>query len=93
LSSPKKWKAISEKSRSREVGDYNFYKKSTFITEARMTERYLFFVLEGIQAIYLMDKNGNQGAMDFTFDHEISGIYNSLITQTTSKYSLEVLAG
>lgn len=71
--------------------NYKTYKRGTFITEAGLTERYLFFVLEGVQVVYLIDKNGNQVVIGFTFDNEISCVYDSLVTQKPSKYFLEAL--
>lgn len=75
-----------------EVWSYKSYKKGTFITEAGLTEKYLFFVLEGVQVVYLIDKSGNQVVIGFTFDHEISCVYDSLVSQTPSTYFLEALA-
>jgi len=62
--------------------------KKTIITEAAQTESYLYFVKEGIQkSFYLND--GKQHIMFFAYAPSFSGIVESFLTQTPSKYCLE----
>lgn len=52
------------------------------------TERYLYFVLTGIQKSYYLVKN-KQHIIAFTYPPSFSGIPESFLTQTPSKYYLE----
>lgn len=62
--------------------------KKTIITECGMTERYIYFVEEGIQKSYYLNE-GKQHVMFFAYNPSFSGIMESFFTQTPSKYYLE----
>lgn len=55
------------------------------------TERNLYFVLEGIQRAYHLDDSGNEQTIVFTYPYSFSGIADSFLTQTPSRYTLETL--
>ena len=69
--------------------EYSVQKK-TIITEAEKTERYIYFVTEGIQKSYYLN-DGRQHIMFFAYNPSFSGILESFFTQTPSKYFLETL--
>ena len=64
--------------------------KKTIITEPEKTERYIYFVKEGIQKSYYLN-DGKQHIMFFAYNPSFSGIMESFFTQTPSKYYLETI--
>ncbi len=64
--------------------------KKTIMTEEGKTERYIYFVLDGIQKSYYLN-NGKQHIMFFAYSPSFSGIMESFFTQTPSKYYLETI--
>ncbi len=64
--------------------------KKTIITESGKTERYLYFVEEGIQKSYYLN-DGKQHVMFFAYTPSFSGVVESFLTQTPSKYYLETI--
>lgn len=69
--------------------DYSVQKK-TIITEPEKTERYIYFVQEGIQKSYYLNE-GKQHIMFFGYNPSFSGVVESFLTQTPSKYYLETI--
>lgn len=66
-------------------------KRKTMLTTAGETERYLYFVLEGVQrAFYLGDEN-KEATIVFTYPPSFSGVADSFLTQTPSLYFLETI--
>lgn len=68
-------------------------RRKTVLTTAGETERYLYFVLEGIQRIFHVDAKGAEATIIFTYPDSFSGVVDSLLTQTTSSYFFESLSG
>ncbi len=67
------------------------FKRKTILTAAGETERYLYFVLEGVQrAFYLGDEN-KEATIVFTYPPSFSGVADSFLTQTPSLYFLETI--
>lgn len=66
------------------------FPRKSIITSAGETERYLYFVHEGIQKAYYI-YGDKIHVMAFTYPPSISGIPESFLTQTPSKYYLECL--
>jgi CRP-like cAMP-binding protein len=67
-------------------------KRKTILTAAGETERYLYFVLEGIQRAFYVGSNDKQEAtIVFTYAPSFSGLADSFLTQTPSKCFLETL--
>lgn len=64
--------------------------KKTIMTFEGRTERYLYFVLEGLQKSYYLD-DGKEHVIAFTYPPSFSGIPESFITQTPSRYFLETI--
>lgn len=58
--------------------------KRRVLTEAGNTERYLYFVKEGIQKSYFLN-DGKQHVMFFTYSPSFSGIVESFLTQTVER--------
>ncbi|MEM6697244.1 MAG: Crp/Fnr family transcriptional regulator [Bacteroidota bacterium] len=68
------------------------FSKGDFITEAGRKERYFYFVLEGVQMIYLIDNKGDHRVFGFTYRGDFSGVYSSFIRNRPSDYFLECLS-
>ena len=64
--------------------------KKTIMTAAGETERYIYFVTEGVQKSYYL-KEGKPHIIAFTYPPSFSGIPESFLTQTPSKYFLETI--
>ena len=65
-------------------------KRKTVLTAAGETERYLYFVLEGVQRSYYLGQQ-DEGTIVFTYPFSFSGVADSFLTQTPSFYFLETL--
>ena len=67
-------------------------KRKTVLTAAGETERWLYFVVEGVQrAFYLGDEPNKEATIVFTYPPSFSGVADSFLTQTPSHYFLETL--
>jgi CRP-like cAMP-binding protein len=65
-------------------------KKKTVLTRPNETERYLYFIENGIQKSYYLN-NGKQHVMFFAYAPSLSGIVESFLTQTPSNYFIETI--
>nr|WP_297918896.1 Crp/Fnr family transcriptional regulator [uncultured Allomuricauda sp.] len=68
--------------------DFNQY---DLITEAGSIEHYFYFVLEGVQALYILNEKGQKVVLGFSYTGSPSGVFDSFISQTTSATFLEAL--
>jgi CRP-like cAMP-binding protein len=71
------------------LSEFSVPRKSV-ITECGRTERYLYFVKDGIQKSYYLNE-GKQHVMFFAYAPSFSGIVEYFLTQTPSKYYLEAI--
>lgn len=65
-------------------------KRKQLITQAGETERYLYFVLEGVQRAYFMDDQ-KEATLVFSYAPSFSGVIDSFFTQQPSRFYLETL--
>lgn len=65
-------------------------KRKTILTTTGETERYLYFVLEGVQRVFYMDDH-KEATIIFSYPASFSGVADSFLTQTPSAYYLETL--
>ena len=65
--------------------------KKTIMTAPGETERYLYFVVDGVQKSYFLN-DGKQHIIAFTYPPSLSGIPESFLTQTPSLYFLETIS-
>ena len=68
-------------------------KRKTILTAAGETEKYLYFVLEGVQRAFYIGNEKQEATIVFTYAPSFSGVADSFLTQTPSKYFLETLTG
>ena len=65
--------------------------RKAIMTEAGQTERYIYFVLEGIQKSYFLDNKEKEHVTFFAYAPSFSGVMESFFTQTPSNYFLETI--
>lgn len=71
---------------------YNARRK-TILTKAGETERYLYFVLEGVQRGFYLHDDGREATIVFSYPFSFSGIADSFLIQQPSRFFLETLTG
>ncbi len=67
------------------------FNQYSFITEAGSIEHYFYFVLEGVQAIYILNEKGEKVVLGFSYTGSPSGVFDSFISQSVSSTFLEAL--
>jgi CRP-like cAMP-binding protein len=66
-------------------------KRKTLLTAAGETERYIYFVVEGLQRAFYVGDGNKEATIVFTYPPSFSGVADSFLTQTPSLYFLETL--
>lgn len=66
-------------------------KRKTILTAAGETERYLYFVLEGVQRAFHIGHDKQEATIVFMYPPSFSGVADSFLTQTPSAFFLETL--
>jgi CRP-like cAMP-binding protein len=66
-------------------------KRKTLLTAAGETERYLYFVLEGVQRAFYLGEENKEATIIFTYPPSFSGVADSFLTQSPSLYFLETI--
>jgi CRP-like cAMP-binding protein len=66
-------------------------KRKTILTVAGETERYLYFVLDGVQRAFYLGDGNKEATIVFTYAPSFSGVADSFLTQTPSLYFLETI--
>ncbi len=66
-------------------------KRKTILTTAGETERYLYFVTEGVQRAFYLEGEKKEATVVFTYAPSFAGVADSFLTQTTSFYFFETL--
>jgi CRP-like cAMP-binding protein len=66
-------------------------KRKTILTAAGETEKYLYFVLEGVQRAFYIGNEKQEATIVFTYAPSFSGVADSFLTQTPSNCFLETL--
>ncbi len=67
-------------------------KRKTLLSTASTTERYLYFVVSGVQRIYRLDSNDRETTILFTYAPSFGGVLDSLLLQQPSRYDYETLS-
>lgn len=67
-------------------------RRKTILTRAGETERYLYFVLEGLQRTFYTGDEGQEATIIFTYAPSFGGVIDSFLTQTPSICSMETLS-
>ncbi|MGK7392563.1 MAG: Crp/Fnr family transcriptional regulator [Candidatus Cyclobacteriaceae bacterium M2_1C_046] len=67
-------------------------RRKEIITHSGDTEKYLYFVVEGVQRVYYFDSEGREATIVFTYSPSFGGILDSLMLQKPSQYLYETLS-
>lgn len=66
-------------------------KRKEPLTVVGEKEKYLYFVIEGIQRVYYIDEQNREATLVFTYAPSFGGVLDALMMQQPSKYSYETL--
>jgi CRP-like cAMP-binding protein len=66
-------------------------KRKVVLTASGEVERYVYFVLEGVQRAYSVSEDGREVTLVFTYPPSFSGVADSFLLQKPSKYFFETL--
>lgn len=67
------------------------YKRKELVTSAGEKEKYLYFVLEGVQRVVYYDDQGREATIVFTYPYSFGGVLDALMQQQPSMYFYETL--
>lgn len=67
-------------------------RRKEVITSAGETERYLYYVLEGVQRVYYYDQQQREATLVFTYAPSFGGVLDSFLLQQPSRYYYETLS-
>lgn len=66
-------------------------KRKEIITAAGEKEKYLYFVLEGVQRIYYYDEQDREATLVFTYAPSFGGVLDAMMLGQASRYFYETL--
>lgn len=66
-------------------------KRKTIFTAKGETEKHLYFITEGVQRAYYLTSDDKEATLIFTYPYSFSGVADSFLTQTPSRYFFETL--
>lgn len=66
-------------------------KRKITLTTVGETEKHLYFVTEGVQRAFYLTDGDKEATLVFTYPFSFSGVADSLLLQTPSKYYFETL--
>lgn len=66
-------------------------KRKTILTTKGETEKHLYFITEGVQRAYYLTADDKEATLIFTYPFSFSGVADSFLTQTPSRYFFETL--
>jgi CRP-like cAMP-binding protein len=66
-------------------------KRKEQLTIPGQTEKYLYFVAEGVQRVYYFDDENREATLVFTYAPSFGGVLDSMIHEAPSKYYYETL--
>lgn len=66
-------------------------KRKEIITVAGEKEKYLYFVVEGVQRVYYFDEEGREATLVFTYAPSFGGVLDAMMLQQPSRYVYETL--
>lgn len=66
-------------------------KRKQAITHAGEAEKYLYFVVEGLQRLYYLDDKHREATLVFTYKGNFGGVLDSMLMHTSSRYYYETL--
>lgn len=67
-------------------------KRKVILTAEGEVEKYVYFVLSGIQRAFSVSPDGREVTLVFTYPYSFSGVADSFLLQTPSRYFFETLS-
>lgn len=67
-------------------------KRKVILTHEGEVEKYVYFVLSGVQRAYSVREDGRDVTLVFTYPYSFSGVADSFLLQTPSRYFFETLS-
>lgn len=67
-------------------------KRKEVLTQAGSVEKYLYFVLEGLQRLYYLDEQHREATLVFSYQANFGGVLDSMMNQKPSRYYYETLS-
>ena len=67
-------------------------KRKQLLTLTGEREKYLYFVLEGVQRVYYSDEQNREATLVFTYAPSFGGVLDALLLQQPSRYFYETLS-
>ena len=65
--------------------------RKAVLTAEGDVEKYIYFVLDGVQRAYAVGEDGRESTLVFTYPYSFSGVADSLLLQQPSRYFFETL--
>lgn len=65
--------------------------RKEILTHQGEQERYLYFVLEGVQRVYALNSTGKEATLIFTYAPSFGGVLNAMMTEQPSQFFYETL--
>lgn len=75
----------------REVWEVKTFRQYDLLTEAGAVENYFYYVLEGVQAVYILNEKGEKVVLGFSYTGSPSGVFDSFSKRKPSTLFLEAL--
>jgi CRP-like cAMP-binding protein len=66
-------------------------RRKEILTASGETEKYLYFVVEGVQRVYYLDDHNREATVVFTYPPSFGGVIDSQLLETPSRYYYETL--
>ncbi|HEX8530791.1 MAG TPA: Crp/Fnr family transcriptional regulator [Cytophagales bacterium] len=66
-------------------------RRKQVLTLAGDRERYLYFIVKGVQRVYYFDEQGREATLVFTYPPSFGGVLDALLLQTPARYHYETL--
>jgi CRP-like cAMP-binding protein len=66
-------------------------KRKTILTAQGEIEQSLYFITKGVQRAYFVTEDDKEATLVFTYPYSFSGVADSFLTQTPSRYFFETL--
>lgn len=67
-------------------------KRKEILTHAGTEEKYLYFVIEGLQRMYYLDEQNREATLLFTYSGNFGGVLDSMMNHKPSKFYYETLS-
>lgn len=65
--------------------------RKEILTHQGEQERYLYFVLDGVQRVYALNSEGKEATLIFTYAPSFGGVLNAMMTEQPSQFFYETL--